>query len=192
MPPEECPDPYENTSLESFEQMLPQINKGDLVWSLSHRQIELFVDNHPLALMNNGKAFYRGESINFDLINSTIDQVETICSCGWLPRCSVLNVAIWRRRCWNVLADRAANIAIARESDWSLTHLEFHSDGAHKSTTKRGASAFSITLSTLGPDGSLQRELIHISATFLRNSLSAFHAESLAVNQALRFLNSHL
>jgi hypothetical protein len=189
-------------TLETLQEFLPAENRGDSVWSTQHRQFEIVLDNQPLSRMINGKAYY-SKGANYDIVSSSVDLIESILSKGWSPRCMVLDCAIWRRRCWNVLSDLAANIAVQRKSNWTVKHPEFelkcrtpgaiiqlHSDGAHKSTSNQGASAFTVTVCTLGDGGRLERELIFVSGLYLSDSVSAFAAEALACYQALKLLDA--
>ena len=173
---------------------LPAQHPGDKVFAPRPLQVEFVTDSKILHQISNAIAV-PGLGKSIDLFETIVDTMQTLLELGVSPRVAVLPLVVWRRRKWNILADRAAGEAMKGGSSFKRmahdlddffkqvdknTLLQIHTDGANSKPGGIGATGVSWTLWKFAPDVEATREIVKIGGAFLPQT-TAIQAEGLAL-----------
>ena len=117
---------------------------------------------------------------------------------GWSPNLEIGDPVIWQRREFNQVADHLANYTMDIKSDWyrdfgpleihqnEVVNYLCHSDGG---TRADNCSAAAWCIEAVVTNGVLQRTVpVSMRGLFLKDPVSSFLAESLALDDVLNHL----
>ena len=95
---------------------LPDALGWDAHWNSDCNQLEFVTDNETLASILNGRAQVKSNE-HEHVLRSSINYLERLYACTFVPRYWVLAPALWRPRQHNKLADGLVNCAMNHKRD---------------------------------------------------------------------------
>lgn len=164
-------------------------------WGKGRKRIMLLVDCQALAGLVAGEMALKDDHFRTTCVRM-MRCMHRLWHAGWWPKRDCDNYVQWAPRRHNRPADHLANVAMDEAGDFtwcedlkidraSLSRIAVTSDGGFRGKMAGSSSAFIVWKLTVA---SRTAEPIAMSYAFWRCGRSAFEAEIVALDQALRFI----
>ena len=196
------PEKQRRTTLHPLESLPRSHGDGapQIKWEAEHSRVCFVVDCLPLADVMNGRtklltpelepAFNRMSSYLFGLIEA-----------GWLPPSTALDYVIWRKRCFNKIADYIVNYTMDTKRSWHQkfidgsqgweadeVNLVVYSDGGTRANScSAGAWYIEAHFEKRGKPTVMP---VAMAGTFLETPVSSFTAEIIGLDEAVSFVSA--
>ena len=171
-------------------------------WERDMGSFSFVVDCRPLAQIMNGQAPLKTPTLA-PIFERMTQNIFELLGAGWTPECQVADPVLWQRREHNEIANHIVNAAMDAKADWykrfdppfvdfKINEANFicHSDGG---TRGELCSAIGwIVECIVFRNGTFHQFPYAIAGTFLKDPVSSFLAEAMALDDGIRFMVKEL